>query len=91
MYVQDQVVADLQNLAGGYAPHGTYVNLYLDGVYWGIYYVHERPDDSFAAAYLGGDKEDYDVIKHNPTYACRTIARRPSRTTQRCSRPFART
>ena len=29
-----------------------------------MYYVHERPDENFAAAYLGGDDEDYDVIKH---------------------------
>ena len=65
--VQDQFVADLENQAGGYAPHGTYVQLYLDGLYWGVYYVHERPDASFASAYLGGSKDDYDGIKHNPT------------------------
>lgn len=65
-YVTDQVVADLQNLAsgGGDAPHGQWVNLYLDGVYWGIYNLHERPDDSFAAEYYGGDKDDYYVVKH---------------------------
>ncbi|HZZ27533.1 MAG TPA: lamin tail domain-containing protein [Pirellulales bacterium] len=65
--VQDQFVADLQNLAGGNAPHGTYVQLYIDGLYWGVYYVHERPDDSFDSSYLGDDKDNYDVIKHNPT------------------------
>ena len=65
-YVPDQVVADLQNLAGGggVAPHGQWVHLYLDGVYWGIYNLHERPDDSFAAEYYGGDKDDYYVVKH---------------------------
>jgi hypothetical protein len=67
MYVQDQVIADLQNLAGGAGPHGKYVQLYLNGLYWGMYYLHERPDESFAAAYLGGDKNDYDVVKHNGT------------------------
>jgi hypothetical protein len=67
MFVQDQVVADLQNMAGGAAPHGRYVQLYIDGVYWGVYYLHERPDDSFASTYLDGDKDDYDVLKHNPT------------------------
>lgn len=65
-YVTDQVVSDLQNLAGGQAPHGKYVHLYLNGMYWGLYNLHERPDDSFAEEYFGGDKDDYDVIKHNP-------------------------
>jgi hypothetical protein len=66
-YIQDQVVADFQNLAGGQAPHGRYVHLYLNGLYWGMYYLHERPDERFAETYLGGDKEDYDVLKHNGT------------------------
>jgi hypothetical protein len=64
-FIQDQVVADLQNLMGAQAPHGRYVHLYLNGLYWGMYYLHERPDDSFAEEYLGGDKDDYDVVKHN--------------------------
>src|SRR6185437_4403440 len=68
-YVQDQFVADLQNLAGGTSVHGTYVHLYIDGLYWGVYYLHERPDDAFAESYLGGDKEDYDILKHNATTA----------------------
>lgn len=64
-FVTDQVVSDLQNLASGRgAAHGKYVHLYLNGLYWGLYNVHERPDDSFATEYYGGDKDDYDVIKH---------------------------
>jgi hypothetical protein len=64
-FVTDQAISDLQNLASGKgAPHGEYVHLYLNGMYWGLYNLHERPDDSFAAAYYGGDKDDYDVIKH---------------------------
>src|SRR5439155_5430885 len=58
---------DLQNLAGSHGPHGRFVHLYLDGLYWGMYYLHEEPDDSFASEYLGGDKDDYDVVKHNGT------------------------
>ena len=66
-FIQDQVVADFQNLMGGQSPHGRYVHLYLNGLYWGMYYLHERPDDTFAESYLGGDKDDYDVLKHTPT------------------------
>jgi hypothetical protein len=68
-FIHDQYVADLQNLAGGQAPHGRYIHLYLNGLYWGLYYLHERPDEDFAASYLGGDADDYDVLKHNLNFA----------------------
>jgi hypothetical protein len=64
-YVRDQFVADLQNAMGGLSHHGRFVHLYLNGLYWGLHEMHERPDDSFAASYYGGDKKDYDVIKHD--------------------------
>jgi len=64
-YTHDQFVCDIQNAMGGYAPHGRHVHLYLNGLYWGLYWVHERPDEHFASAYLGGSDEDYDVLKHN--------------------------
>jgi hypothetical protein len=45
------------------APHGRFVHLYLNGLYWGIYNPTERPDAAFVASHLGGDRADYDVIK----------------------------
>ena len=63
-YTRDQFVADIQNAMGGYAPHGRHIHLYLNGLYWGLYWLHERPDEHFAAVYFGGDDEDYDVLKH---------------------------
>ncbi len=65
-YIQDQFVADLQNAAGGFAPHGRYMHLYINGLYWGMYYVHERPDETFNSDYQGGDKDEWNVIKHTP-------------------------
>jgi hypothetical protein len=66
MFVQDAYVADLQNLAGGAAPHSRFVHLYINGLYWGLYDMHERPDEHFAESYLGGSDDDWDVIKHRP-------------------------
>ncbi|MBN1804215.1 MAG: chitobiase/beta-hexosaminidase C-terminal domain-containing protein, partial [Sedimentisphaerales bacterium] len=63
-YVRDQMSSDTQLALGSYACYGRPVHVYLNGLYWGMYWMHERPDSSFAASYLGGDKEDYDVIKH---------------------------
>jgi len=65
VYVRDQFVADLQNAVGSLAPHGRFVHLYLNGLYWGLYQMHERPDAAFAASYQGGDKQDYDAFKHD--------------------------
>jgi len=67
-YTRDQFVADIQNTLGGYSHHGRHVHLYINGLYWGIYNVHERPDHRFAASYLGGDADDYDCIKHSRSH-----------------------
>ena len=63
-FVRDSYIPDLQVSASGYGVHGRHVNLYIDGLYWGVYGFHERPDESFGASYFGGDREDYDVVKH---------------------------
>lgn len=41
---------------------GTFVHLYLNGLYWGIYNLHERPEASHYAAYYGGDSDYYDAL-----------------------------
>ncbi len=66
-YTRDQFPADLHNLMGGLSPHGRKVLLYINGVFWGMRGLHERPDDNFAAEYLGGDNDDYDAMKHRIT------------------------
>ncbi len=64
-YVRDHVMADLQNAMGGSSFHSKPVHYFLNGLYWGLYVLHEKPDDRFMADYSGGDKEDWDVFKHN--------------------------
>jgi hypothetical protein len=65
MYINDQYVADLHNAMGGFSPHGSHAHVYINGLYWGMYYIHERPDHSWAAEMFGGDKEEYDALKHS--------------------------
>ncbi|MBN2163791.1 MAG: lamin tail domain-containing protein [Pontiellaceae bacterium] len=66
-YLTDAIASDMQNrMSGKGAPHGRFVHLYLNGLYWGLYDMHERPDEHFAAEYFGGQNEDYDSIKHWP-------------------------
>jgi hypothetical protein len=54
-------VRDLERLN----PRGRPVHVYINGLYWGLYILSERPDDGFAALHLGGEKEDYDVLYAN--------------------------
>ncbi|MCP4452901.1 MAG: hypothetical protein GY809_15675, partial [Planctomycetes bacterium] len=65
MYVQDQYVADLHNAMGGQSPHGDFVHLYLNGLYWGMYYLHERPDHTWISQLTETNEDEYDAIKHN--------------------------
>lgn len=64
-YVRDHVMADLQNRLGGATFHSRPVHCFLNGLYWGLYILHEKPDERFMAAYLGGDPGDWDVFKHS--------------------------
>ena len=43
------------------------MHLYINGLYWGLYNPVERMDGQFAANYLGGDKDDYDVLNAGDT------------------------
>jgi hypothetical protein len=64
-YTRDQFIADVQNATGGFAPHGRHVHLYVAGIYWGLYSLHERPDHHFAESYRGGKSSDFNVVKHH--------------------------
>ena len=59
---RDAWLKDSHRAMGWVAPHNRYLHLFLNGLYWGVYDATERPDASFAAAYFGGARKDYDVI-----------------------------
>jgi hypothetical protein len=59
-YVTDQWMRDTHRAMGRPAAHGLFAHVFLNGLYWGVYNPSERPDASFAAAHLGGSKEDWD-------------------------------
>ncbi|MDB6037330.1 MAG: hypothetical protein JWM99_1171, partial [Verrucomicrobiales bacterium] len=66
---RDAWLKDSHRAMGWLAGRNRYLHLYLNGVYWGVYDAAERPDASFAAAYQGGDREDYDVLNENQVKA----------------------
>lgn len=66
-YAREQFLNDMMQGTGILAPRGRYVHLYLNGLYWGMKNLHERPDSSWASHYMGGDPSEYDVFKHEGT------------------------
>lgn len=62
-YQRDAWTKDTQKDMGHLASNTTYAHLFINGIYWGIYAPSERLDSDFAAQHLGGDPEDYDVMK----------------------------
>jgi hypothetical protein len=64
-FIRDVFSRDVQHDMGQPYTRSRYYHLYINGQYWGLYQTQERADADFAESYLGGDKEEYDVIKNN--------------------------
>jgi hypothetical protein len=67
-YMRDAFARDCMRDMGALTSYGRHVNVYINGLYWGIYILTERPDDGFAAHHLGGRKSDYDVLKASNSF-----------------------
>lgn len=55
---------DTHAALGHPATRGRFVHLYLNGIYWGLYQIQERAEAAYGATYLGGEKDNFDIIKH---------------------------
>jgi CotH kinase protein/Chitobiase/beta-hexosaminidase C-terminal domain/Lamin Tail Domain len=64
-YLRDQFMRRTENALGLLSPRGRYVHLCLNGLYWGLYELHERPNAEFCATNAGGDPAVWDVLHHN--------------------------
>lgn len=68
-YVHELFARDIQGDMQQPFTRSRYYHLFVNGMYWGVYETQERPDANYAESYLGGDKEDYDVVKSSgPSY-----------------------
>ncbi|MFN2251130.1 MAG: lamin tail domain-containing protein [Anaerolineae bacterium] len=65
-YMHDQWARDTQRAMGWLSPYGAYVQVYLNGLYWGLYNLTEEPTAAFVSDHLGGAEADWDVIKDGP-------------------------
>ena len=75
-FAREQYGHELQMAAGHPSSHGTFTHLYLNGVYWGLYNLRERPDARFAESTFGVDDEEWDGLNTgNPVNASDDPAR----------------
>ncbi len=63
-YNRDQWHRDAQVAMGQPTTAQSYAHLYINGLYWGLYHLIERPNAEFMVEHFGGVPEDYDVIRH---------------------------
>ena len=62
-YTRDVWARRMQRKISQIGVNALYVHLFLNGMYWGLYNIAERVDDTFGKEHFGGKKSDYDVIK----------------------------
>jgi hypothetical protein len=62
-FTRDVFSRDVQGKMDCEYTRSRYYHLYINGLYWGLYQTQERSEASFAADYMGGIPEDYDVVK----------------------------
>lgn len=60
-YARDQWMRESFAAMGQPSARGRFVHVCLNGLYWGLYNLAERPDQHFAAARFGGADQDYDA------------------------------
>lgn len=61
-YVREKYAAETQRAMGYHSPHTRYSHLFLNGLYWGLIYIQERPNAAWQASYFGGSKSEYDAL-----------------------------
>ena len=64
-YMAGRFVEDSMLDMGSLNPHGRFVHVYINGVYWGQYDCRELLSDRMLSDYLGGSRSDYGVVMGN--------------------------
>lgn len=66
-YTRDEWLRASQLAMSGYGARGIFVHLYLNGLYWGLYNIVERPDAAYMAAYFGGAEQEWQAFNQAET------------------------
>ena len=61
-FIRDEFGRRTTLAMGQPAARGRFIHLYLNGAYWGLYNLCERPDQHFSSSYRGGSAIDWDAL-----------------------------
>ncbi len=64
-YTRDEFNLQIQRAMGHETINSQFMHIYLNGIYWGLYNVMERPDAASAAEHFGGNPSQWDSVNHN--------------------------
>ncbi len=67
MYCRDRFLRQTELDMGRLAHYGKYVHLFINGLYWGFYDLHEVQSMEYWSDHKGGLEEDWDVLEHSNT------------------------
>lgn len=62
-YIRDQWARETEMAMGYLSARSRFVHVCLNGLYWGLYNLVERPDDEFLTHQLGKDPEAYVTLR----------------------------
>jgi hypothetical protein len=65
LYARDMFAMETIRAMGSVSSHDRYVHVFINGWYWGLYNLVERPDASFSSSYYGGDRSTWDAINQD--------------------------
>ena len=66
-FIHDQWVRDALTALGTQNTPGIWVQLFVNGLYWGVYNAVADIDSDYAAYFFGGQQSDYDVYHYSST------------------------
>lgn len=64
-FLRDVFSRDMQREMGHPYTRSRFYHLYLNGQYWGLFQTQERSEARYAASNLGGNREDWDIVKNS--------------------------
>ena len=73
-FIEECFSRDSQGDMGEPYNRSRFYNLFINGVYWGLYQTEERVDQHYAESYNKGDSDDYDIVRTSqPGYNTGTV------------------
>lgn len=65
--IRNEWLRQSQIALSGLGAHGIFAHVYINGLYWGVYNLTEKPDADFMSSHIGGSDGEWFVANHAQT------------------------